>query len=114
MARPRKSQIGGKNKRSITRKAKRYAGTLNPWGGPNIPKKTRSKGKSTGGSTVRQSKPSPQLKGMSYPANQPSQWPVEPDFVNHTLPPPLSGLTPDVAVSHNASVEHAYKRAGYQ
>lgn len=114
MARLRKTQLGSKNTKSITRKGSKTSRKLNPWGGPNVPKKGRRKGKTTGGSTVRQSKSSPQLKGVSYPANQPSQWVYEPDHINHTLPPPLSGYTAEVAASHNAAVEQAYKRAGYQ
>lgn len=114
MARLRKSQLGGKNKKDITRKAKRSSRLLNPWGGPNVPKKARSKGRTTAGSSARKPAPSPQLKGVNYPANKPGQWVYEPDFESHKLPPPLSGYTPEVAASHNAAVERAYQRAGYQ
>lgn len=72
--------------------------------------------KGVSGSATRQSHPAkseaPQTQG--YPRNQPDQWPVEPDFDNYTLPPPLSGLTDDAIDINNATVENAYTRAGYQ
>lgn len=114
----RNKQTGTPSRKSITGKLSRKVGKriMHPWGGPNIPQRS-SRGRTvSGGSSSRQSRPdaslSPQTKG--YPKNQPSQWPVEPDYVNHTLSPSTSGLNNTTAASHNAAVENAYKRAGYQ
>jgi len=110
-----RKQTGTKNKKSFTgRLAKKYKRTLNPWGGPNIPMRFRRNSKPSGSST-REPRPDPALAPQTrgYPVNQPSQWPVEPDHANYTVPPPLSGYTSDVADAHNAAVEHAYERAGY-
>lgn len=116
MAKLNKKQLGGVNRKDITRKGKKATKTKNPWGGPNIPQRSSPGANTVQGSSRRSptSDPSlaPQTKG--YPANQPSQWPIEPDYVTHTKPPPLSGLTSAVAAKHNAAVEHAYTRAGYQ
>lgn len=113
-----RKQTGSKSTKNITGRLASKVGKRirNPWGGPNIPQRS-SRGKTvSGGSSTRQSRPdaslSPQTKG--YPKNQPSQWPVEPDYVNHTLSPSTSGLNNTTAASHNAAVENAYKRAGYQ
>lgn len=109
-----RKQTGSKNKKDITRKGKKMKRTLNPWGGPNKPAKFNGSG-TVQGSSTRKSNPSPQLSPQTkgYPGNQPSQWPIEPDYVNHTLPPPLSGMDQDYADTHNAAVNHAFTRAGY-
>lgn len=110
----RKSQLGTVNKKDITRKGGKARRILPPWGRA-IPFRNRSTSRVSGSST-RASRPdsslAPQTKG--YPRNKPSQWPVEPDFVNHTLAPPQSGYTSTVAAANNTAVENAYKRAGYQ
>lgn len=108
-----KKQTGSKNRKNITGRLAGKIGKkiLNPWGGPNVPKRYGPKGRPAGSST-RMPRPDPQLTGMDYPANDPGTWPIEPDFDNHTLPPrpvPNSYIT-----AHNAAVEKAYNRAGYQ
>lgn len=114
MARLRKSQLGGINKKNFTgKRAKKSRVTLNPWGGPNLPWR-KSKTSKPSGSSRKPATPDPQERGMQYEANKPYQWPVEPDLDNHTLPPSLSGLNSTTIASNNAAVEHAYTRAGYQ
>lgn len=106
----RTSRTGTPNTGGI---AKRVKGRiLNPWGKP-VPLFFKGRG-TVSGSAVRKSSPSPELKGMDYPKNKPYLWPVVPDFENHTLPPPQSGLTQDVIDANNAATEQAYNRAGYQ
>lgn len=114
MPRLNRKQTGTVNKKDYTGKARKISKLIMPWGRP-IPKSQRSTGRVSGSST-RQSHSDPSLAPQTrgYPRNKPSQWPVEPDFVNHTLAPPLSGVNQSVSDVHNASVENAYKRAGYQ
>jgi hypothetical protein len=85
-----------------------------PWGKASSAR-IKSQGKPSGSST-RKSKSAPELAPQTkgYPANQPSQWPVIPDYAGHTRTPSLSGVNSTTAATHNAAVEHAYTRAGYQ
>lgn len=110
-------RTGTKNSRNITGKLARKVGKRirTPWGSPNIPLRYKTSPRPSG-SSRRQSRSAPELAPQTkgYPVNQPSQWPVEPDYVNHTLAPSHSGLNSTTAASHNSAVENAYKRAGYQ
>ncbi len=114
MAKLSKKQTGSVNKKDITRKGKKARKIKNPWGGPPVPLRSRNGQGTVQGSSTRKPTSDPSLKGMDYPPNKPYEWPVEPDFDNHTLPPPASGLTDDVIDNFNATVEQAYTRAGYQ
>lgn len=106
-----KKQLGTRNKKITGGKSKTRR-LLPPWG--RAVRGGKSSSGTVGGSTRKPQSPDPSLRGMQYPANQPHQWPVEPDFEDHTLAPPSSGYTSDVAAKHNAAVENAYTRAGYQ
>ena len=107
-----KRQTGSKNKRAIGAKMTTKK-VLNPWGSI-FPQKKAGKAKVRGSST-RKSRPAPELFKMYYPANQPSQWPVEIDTVGHTTPEAghRSGYTQAVADRQNAQVNNAFKRGGY-
>lgn len=115
MPKMRKSQLGTPSSGNYSGKRGRSIGNVKaPWAtylGFKGPLK-----KPIGASVTKQARPSksesPQTQG--YPRNQPDQWPVEPDFAGHTLPPPLSGLTDAAIAINNATVEQAYTRAGYQ
>lgn len=110
-----KKQLGSKGRTDYGRMGNGGSVIKNPWGGPNLPWRIKRSSKVEGTDRNPQfpdASESPQTVG--YPANQPSQWPVEPDLVGHTLPPPLSGNTAATRSRHNASVEHAFTRAGYQ
>lgn len=108
-----RKQTGTPNTKGVAKRGKARK-IIPPWGSP-VPKRTRKTASSVSGSAVKQAHSdaslAPQTKG--YPHNQPWAWPVEPDLVNHTLPPPLSGYTDEVAAANNAAVNHAYERAGY-
>jgi hypothetical protein len=113
----RNKQTGTPSSKDITRKGSKATKIKNPWGGPNIPKRNPSKrANAVSGSSRRQAKSAPELAPQTkgYPANQPSQWPVVPDYAGHTRTPSLSGVNTTTAASHNAAVEHAYTRAKYQ
>jgi hypothetical protein len=106
-----KKQTGTPSSGNYTgKKAKKATKTKNPWGGPNIPLKFKSNG-GVSGSSRRLAKPAPELSGMNYPANSPVDWPVEPDFVGHTVPPSTPAA---VITANNTAVERAYTRAKYQ
>jgi hypothetical protein len=106
---------GTPNKKPIGASARKYANTLNPWGGPNIPKGAVPKSVGNpSGSSMRKPTPDPQLRGMDYPANDPLLWPVEIDKVNHTRQPSSSGISSTVINKNNTAVEQAYTRAKYQ
>lgn len=120
----RGKQTGTKNTKRIGAALKKFGKTINPWG-PIVPNtrigKTNGigqtasgRGNFTGGSSTRKPTASPQLRGMDYPRNDPTQWPVEPDFVNHTRAPDPYGITPTVIANVNKSIEDAYTRDGYQ
>jgi len=111
---PRGSRTGTPNTHSIGASAKKFARTLNPWGF-NVPKGQVPKGvSSAGGSSMRKPIPDPQLRSMDYPINDPLQWPVEIDTVNHIRQPSTSGINAAVIAKNNSAVEEAYHRAGYQ
>jgi hypothetical protein len=107
------SGTGTPNKKSIGASAKKWANTLNPWGGPNIPKVPVVR-LAPSGSSMRQPIPDPSLKSMDYPPNDPLLWPVIPDRVGYTRPPSHSGINTNVINKNNAAVEQAYTRAHYQ
>lgn len=109
-----KRQTGTRNTKGVARKSKRLGGAKMPWGFAVPLRKTRGVN-SVSGSAVKKSRPDPSLapQTQGYPRNKPYAWPVEPDLVGHTLPPPLSGYTSAVAAANNAAVNHAYQRAGY-
>ena len=111
---PRGKATGTPNRKSIGASARRFARTLNPWGF-NVPKKSVPKGTNfAGGSSMRKPVPDPSLRGMDYPVNDPLQWPVLIDTVNHVRQPSTSGINANVIAKNNAAVEEAYHRAGYQ
>lgn len=124
VARNSKKQLGGKNTKPIGASLKKFAKTINPWG-PNVPNKRigltgaigqsmRTRANTTYGSATKKPTPAPELKGMQYPKNDPTAWPVEPDFVNHTRAPDPFGITAQVITNVNKSIEDAYHRDGYQ
>jgi hypothetical protein len=105
---------GTPNKKSVGASGKKFGSTLNPWGGPNIPKPQVPKSVgSASGSSMRKPVPDSQLRGMDYPANDPLLWPVVPNVANGRQPS-SSGITPAVIAKNNAAVEQAYTRAKYQ
>ena len=104
---------GTPNKKPIGAGNKKVNASLNPWGGPNIPKMPLGR-PAPSGSSMRKPIPDPSLKGMDYPPNDPLLWPVVPDFVNYTRPPSQSGINSAVIAKNNSAVEEAYHRAGYQ
>jgi hypothetical protein len=114
-ATPRGPQTGTPNTKPIGASGQKFGKTLNPWGGPNIPKGQVPKGtNSASGSSTSKPTPDPQLFGMDYDGRDPLQWPVVLDLVNHVRQPSISGITPNVINKVNAAVEHAYTRDGYQ
>lgn len=110
----RNRQTGTPNPKNYSRGSGKITKTRMPWGTPGVAARAKGMLGKVSGSSRRQSRPAPEERGMQYPKNQPSQWPVMPDYVNHTLAPPSSGYTSNVAAKNNAAVEHAYTRAGYQ
>jgi hypothetical protein len=124
VARSSKKQLGSKNTRAIGAAFKKFGKTLNPWG-PNIPvrrvghtndlgQSRTARGNTAYGSSTKKPTPAPELKGMQYTKNDPTQWPVEPDYVNHTRAPDPYGITSTVVTNVNKAVEDAYTRAKYQ
>lgn len=111
----RNKQTGTPNPKNYTKGSSRLSKTMNPWGKP-VARKAKGLLGRVSGSSVRKSRSAPELAPQTrgYPKNQPSQWPVMPDYVNHTRTPSLSGVNNTTAASHNAAVERAYTRAGYQ
>jgi hypothetical protein len=108
------SGTGTPNTKSIGASAKKWANTLNPWGGPNIPK-TPVNRLAPSGSSMRKPIPDPSLKGMDYPPNDPLLWPVVPNWDgSYTRQPSASGINSAVIAKNNSAVEEAYHRAGYQ
>jgi hypothetical protein len=112
---PRGKATGTPNTKPIGASGKNFGTTLNPWGGPNIPKGSVPKGtNNAGGSSMRKPVPDPQLFDTGVRSSDPLEWPVELDLVNHTRQPSTSGITQAVIDKNNAAVEHAYTRDGYQ
>jgi hypothetical protein len=110
----RNKQTGTPNPKNYSKGSGKINRTRSPWGTPGVAARVKGAWGKVYGSSRRQSRPAPEERGMQYPVNQPSQWPVEIDRVNHTLAPPLSGYVTNVANKNNAAVEHAYTRAKYQ
>jgi hypothetical protein len=111
---PSKTTYGGKQRRKTT---------VDPWG-PIIPNRLIGKvngiGQSirgrlnlTRGSATRKPVPDASLKGMKYPANNPTQWPIQNPPGTYTKQQDPYGITPTVITNVNAAINHAYKRAGY-
>jgi hypothetical protein len=120
---PHGKQTGSKNTKAIGGKQKKTT-IVDPWG-PIVPNRrvgktngigqsSRARMNTTGGSAARKPTPDPALKSMNYPKNDPLQWPVEIDTVNHTRQPSVSGVTSTVVTNVNQSIENAYTRAKYQ
>lgn len=107
------SQTGTPNSKNYSKGSGRISRIMNPWGTPFGKKSKGSIGKVSGSST-RMARPAPEQRGMQYPANQPWAWPVVPDEIGHTAAPDPFGITAQVRTNVNASIEHAYTRAGYQ
>lgn len=110
----RNGRTGTPNTKGVAKKSS-ASRILNPWGKP-IPMRIRSAWSAVSGSDAKKAHPSPELAPQTkgYPRNKPGKWPVEPDYVNHTPAPDPYGLTNGIRADLNATVEHAYTRAGYQ
>jgi hypothetical protein len=106
----RNKQTGTPSTKFSGKKAKR---SLPPWGLP-VPARFKAAFGNVSGTSRRKATPAPELKGMNYQHNDPTQWPVEPDYVNHTRAPDPYGITDTVRTNYNAAIEHAYTRAKYQ
>jgi len=105
---------GTPNKKPIGAGNKPVKASLNPWGGPNIPKIPLAQA-APSGSSMKQPIPDPSLKGMDYPPNDPLLWPVVPNWDgSYTRQPSESGITAAVSNKNNCAVEQAHTRAKYQ
>ena len=123
VARNSRKQTGTKNTRAIGAAFKKFGKTINPWG-PNVPNKrigltnaigqsVTGRGSTTTGSSTKKPTIDPSLRGMNYPKNDPTQWPIENPPGSFNTQDPF-GLTSQARANINASVEHAYTRDGYQ
>lgn len=104
----RKSQTGTASTFGASRSTTHVVKT--PWGAA-IPKRTRAGGR-PGGSSTRKPRPDPQLRGMSYPPNDPLQWPLEVPTQRSDLNLP-SGNSAAKATFNNNAVNKAFQRGGY-
>jgi hypothetical protein len=113
---PRGKQTGSPNTKPLGASGKKPSKTLNPWGGPNIPKGSVPKGTNSAGpaSSMAKPTPDPQIYGMDYKPNDPLYWPVELSALNYIRQPSTSGVNANVIAKNNAAVEHAYTRDHYQ
>jgi len=113
---PRGPQTGTPNTKPIGASGQKFGKTLNPWGGPNIPKGQVPKGtNSASGSSTSKPVPDPQLFDTGVRSSDPLEWPVVLNWDgSYTRQPSTSGITANVINKVNAAVEHAYTRDGYQ
>jgi len=87
---------------------------LNPWGN-TVPQKSGVRTNALGQSITKTTRlkrgavslqrPDPSLYSISYPANDPAQWPIEGGKRG-----PTSAMTQAKADVHNAAVNHAFQR----
>lgn len=112
MVRLRKSQLGGLNRKVLSRKRLGKAGK--PWGDA-VPARFRRK--PVNGSSRGKPRPDARLTGLDYPANDPAAWPVDLETLHDLAAAgePLPGAISQAKIDeHNTIVENAYTRAKYQ